>query len=199
MAGPQPQAQPPVPPAPPPPPQGGYPQPQKKSGMMKGCIIAAIIVGVLGVLTIGSCVACVYIATDMVGDETEAGKMVAEDFLGKLSDGDIDGAHALCDSSSISRSSLEEYFLRHEAVLRGNTGITFDVQTMGMWGTMAKMNETTTVVLFPAHLNNATGVQTAFQLRRTGENPYRIIVFEVTGDNPVDPASGTTPGEDPPE
>lgn len=176
MAGPYPQG-----PAAYPPP-GGYPMPQKKKG--KGCLIAVIVVLVLGLGVVGGCVACGMWGVGQAQEQFEEAKGVTNDFMAKLSTGDIDGAYALCDSSYFTREQLDQLYHANESVLKGNTGVSY-VEVVGLAGNVQVVNDVTTISFNPAPLNGHSEIEIRFVVEKKSGGAFKIIGFHIDGGTPT--------------
>lgn len=199
MAGPRPMPnQPPMYPqqqyAPPPP---GYPQyPQKKgsSGIMKGCIIAFIVLVILGggmlALGVGAAWFGISKASEMFDKEVDQAVSVSDDFMKKLAAGDVKGAHALCDST-ISEQQLGEFYKAYEKVLKDNKGLkynTIDIMGVQLRGNVNITNDDAYVMLQPADVNGQSDVKITLQLHRApGTSSYKVRFVAING---YTPASG---------
>lgn len=197
MAGPRPMPnQPPIYPqqnyGPPP----GYPQyPQKKgsSGVLKGCIIAAIVIFILGGAVVAMGVGAAWFgiskASEMFDKEVDQAVVVSDDFMKKLAAGDIKGAHALCESG-ISEQQLDEFAKAYEKVLKGNKGLkynTLDIMGIQLRGNVNVHNDEAHVMLNPADVIDQSGVQVAFTLRRaSGTSTYKVLHVAITGFTPTE-------------
>lgn len=181
------------------PPPGGYPPqyPQKKgsSGIMKGCIIAFVIMFIVGggllAVGVGAAFWGVSKASEMFDKEVDQAVAVSDDFMKKLASGDVKGAHALCDTS-ISAQQLDDYFKAYEKVLKDNKGLKYNAtEFMGLQlrGNVNINNNDAYVTLNPADVNGQNDVKMVLQLHRPpGASGYKVRYMAITGYAPPEGA-----------
>ncbi len=178
--------------------QGGYGQPQypqKKgsSGIMKGCIIAFIVLVILGggLLALGAGAAWFGIskASEMFDKEVDTAVSVSDDFMKRLAAGDVKGAHALCDST-ISEQQLSEFFKAYEKVLKDNKGLkynTIDIMGVQLRGNVSINNDDAYVTLQPADVTGQAYVKMVLQMHRPpGAGAYKVRYIAITGYTPTE-------------
>lgn len=177
-------------------PPGGYqqpPYPQKKgsSGIMKGCIIAFVVIFILGLLFTLFVGGAVWFGATKLSEATavefDSAEKVSNEFLQKLAAGDVKGAHAKCEST-ISEPQLAEFYRAYEQVLKDNKGVTYNSVEAGpvkIRGNYSSINGDTTISLNGADVNGQKGVQITFQVRKQpGSSDYRIRYVAITGFTP---------------
>jgi hypothetical protein len=181
------------------PPQGGYPPqyPQKKgsSGIMKGCIIAFVIIFIVGggllAVGVGAAFWGVSKASEMFDKEVDQAVAVSDDFMKKLASGDVKGAHALCDTT-ISEQQLNDYFKAYEKVLKDNKGLKYNAtEFMGLQlrGNVNINNNDAYVTLNPADVNGQNDVKMVLQMHRPpGASGYKVRYMAITGYAPPEGA-----------
>ncbi|CAG0928086.1 hypothetical protein PLCT1_00617 [Planctomycetaceae bacterium] len=179
-------------------PPGGYqqpPYPQKKgsSGIMKGCIIAFVVIfilGIVGVVGIGGLAWFgISKASQMFDKEVDSAVSVSDDFMKKLAAGDVKGAHSLCDST-ISEPQLGEFYKAYEKVLKDNKGLkynTIDIMGVQLRGNVSIQNDDAYVSLQPADAVGQTDVKVVLQMHRPpGASAYKVRYIAITGYTPAE-------------
>ncbi|CAG0966153.1 hypothetical protein PLCT2_01052 [Planctomycetaceae bacterium] len=180
--------------------QGGYGQPQypqKKgsSGIMKGCIIAFVIIFIVGggllALGVGAAWFGISKVSEMTGKEVDGAVATSDNFMKKLAAGDVKGAHALCDST-ITEAQLTDFYKAYEKVLKDNKGLKYNtVEIMGIQvrGNVNVHNDDAYVTLQPADVNGQADLKVALQLHRApGSSEYKVQYFGITGFMPTENA-----------
>lgn len=185
-------------------PYQNYPPPKKSGGMMKGCIIALVIVFVLGFVGVAAIGGLAWFGIskgmEMLDKECDASVAVADSFMSKLAAGDVKGAHALCDST-ITPEALQDFFTRYEKQLKGNKGLTYSTEEipglgLKMRGAVNVVNDEGWVTLNAADLVGQTGVKVRLTFHRSGGGSYKVMGFwlENVPDVPSQPlGSGSVP------
>ena len=187
------------------PPPGSYGQPQypqKKgsSGIMKGCIIAFVLIFVLGLIGVAGIGGLAWFgiskASQMFDKEVDSAVSVSDDFMKKLATGDVKGAHSLCDST-ISEQQLGDFYKAYEKVLKDNKGLkynTIDIMGVQLRGNVSIQNDDAYVTLQPADAVGQEGVKIVLQMHRPpGTSAYKVRYIAITGYNP--PEGGGTIGD----
>jgi hypothetical protein len=182
--------------------QGGYGQPQypqKKgsSGVMKGCIIAFVVILVLGIVGVVGIGGLAWFglskASEMFDKEVDSAVSVSDDFMKKLAAGDVKGAHSLCDST-ISEQQLGEFYKAYEKVLKDNKGLkynTIDIMGVQLRGNVSIQNDDAYVTLQPADAVGQTDVKIVLQMHRPpGASAFKVRYIAITGYTPTE-GSGT--------
>ncbi|MCC6575436.1 MAG: hypothetical protein IT462_16790 [Planctomycetes bacterium] len=187
MAGPRPMQQPP-----------GYGQPQQviyvqqpqKSGFMKGCIIAFVVLLVLGVLAAGGIGFAIYKGAEYLSTtftaEAEAATKITDDFMAKIGKGDFKGAYDLCEADKIKDEDLENFYNAYKDALKGNKGLSYHKETVplvniSLVGAPYIYNDEAWIQMFPATITGGDA-KIAFLVHRKGTgSPYKIKWMAITG------------------
>ncbi len=164
------------------PPPGYQPPKAGGSGVLKGCIIAFVVMFILGSLAVAGIGGLAWFgvskASQALGQEVDASITVSDQFMAKLAAGDIKGAHSLCDPV-IKEEALNAYFQANEKYLKANKGVTYKTEELmgiSVRGAVSVHNNEGWVMLNPADLNGHSGVQVRFVLYRSG-GTYRVKGF----------------------
>ncbi len=178
--------------------QGGYGQPQypqKKgsSGIMKGCIIAFVIIFIVGggllALGVGAAWFGISKVSEMTGKEVDGAVATSDNFMKKLAAGDVKGAHALCDST-ITEAQLTDFYKAYEKVLKDNKGLkynTIDIMGVQLRGNVSIQNDDAYVSLQPADAVGQTDVKVVLQMHRPpGASAYKVRYIAITGYTPAE-------------